>query len=94
LGSKNGANWEYTDYTYAYQLNTWYCLELYAKVDSSAGAYGVWLNGNQIISLTGKNSAAVGNVTSVNMGVFSDSTKLAHQVLFDAVVMGNKYNGP
>ncbi|MCW4018860.1 MAG: polysaccharide deacetylase family protein [Candidatus Bathyarchaeota archaeon] len=94
LASRNGATWDYTDYAYSYALDTWYCLELYAKIDSSDGAYGVWLNSNQIISLTDKNSAAYGPVTQVNVGAAGDEFGAAHQVYYDAVAMSSNYIGP
>ncbi|MCW4009185.1 MAG: polysaccharide deacetylase family protein [Candidatus Bathyarchaeota archaeon] len=94
LGYRNGAGWEYADCSYSFSLDTWYCLELYVKVDSLLGEYGVWLDGDQIIGLSNKNSAGAGYVTSVNVGLFSDCTNVAHQVFYDAVSIGNTYNGP
>jgi hypothetical protein len=59
----------------------------------SAGAYGVWLNGNQIINLAGKNSAAYGAVTRVNVGAAGDAFGATHQLYYDAVTIGTAYNG-
>lgn len=93
LRSMNGATTEYTPYSYAYALNTWYCLELYVYVHATDGAYTVWLNGNQVIALSGKDSDDYGNIVTVQVGCRSSNFTVAHEVDFDCAVIADAYIG-
>ena len=44
-------------HAYSYAVNTWYCFEVNYN-QSAAGGYGVWLNGNPILSRTGVDTSS------------------------------------
>lgn len=75
LASRNGTTMEYNASLQTVSLNTWYALELYATVNASTGAYAVYFDNVQVISVSGKDSSQYGNITQVRFGaVYTDST--------------------
>ena len=78
-----------------FQINTWYCIELYCLVDSSAGVYQAWVNGSSAINETGMNTNAYGNITQARVGVQTSAlTTETPQVDWDNVVIADAYIGP
>jgi len=50
-------------------LNRWYCVELYWKKDSVNGLSKLWVDGTMVCSVSGKNTAYVGDVNRVDFGL-------------------------
>jgi hypothetical protein len=83
-----------TDVVYP-QENQWYCVEFYAKVHTSAGEYRAWINGAERLSITGVNSAVLGNITTVWWGLpFSIGLPNSVTVYGDSAVIADSYTGP
>jgi len=49
-------------------LNEWYCIEVYWENAASANVYG-WVNGNQILNLTGRDTNNYGNADRISFGL-------------------------
>lgn len=80
--------------TPALALDTWYHLELHSFVDNSAGAFTAYLNGTEIISVTGLDNNNNGtNISYVNMGERYSSGATAHMVYVDNAIVDESYIG-
>jgi hypothetical protein len=60
-------------------IGRWYCIEFYAKIDSTAGEYRASINGVKLLSITNVNTAVLGNVSKVYWGIAS-SISVQHSV--------------
>ncbi|MGD6934074.1 MAG: LamG-like jellyroll fold domain-containing protein [Candidatus Bathyarchaeia archaeon] len=49
--------------------DTWYLVELHWKADASAGLGELFVNGNLVASITGRNTANYGNATTARVGI-------------------------
>lgn len=77
------------------QENQWYCVEFYAKVHTSAGEYRAWINGVEQLSITGVNSAVLGNINTVWWGLpFSIDIQNSVTVYGDSAAIADSYIGP
>jgi len=75
-------------------LNTWYCVELYAKIDGSAGEYKVYIDGTERISETGLDTDDRGNVDQIQTGLPQSNANLEHAHRIDCVFVADEYIGP
>jgi len=66
---RNGASWATAYSTNVPSLNQWYCVELYWKKDSANGIGELWINGQIVCVITGKNTAAYGNADRLEFGL-------------------------
>jgi hypothetical protein len=83
LKSASGASYDYTPVAIELNLDQWYFFEIHALIDGAAGVFDVWLNGTNIIHLTGKDSNNYGtNITSIRVGCVGNGAT-AHNVDFD-----------
>lgn len=57
-----------TYYSYTYEADTWYCLELYFKKDASAGIYRVYLDDALVVEETGLNTSGSFDIDQVRVG--------------------------
>ncbi len=72
--------------------NQWYCIEVYFKVDASQGEAKMWVDGTQVASMTGLNTAGI-QINKIQSGGYIPGTALAVDVLVDEVVVANSYMG-
>ena len=52
-------------------MGRWYCIDFYAKINSVSGEYRASINGVELLSVTGVDTAAFGNVDRVYWGIAS-----------------------
>ena len=71
----------------------WYGVELHWMEDSTNGLGELWVNGVKVISLTGRNTAYYGDVTSVRYGLPELYSCSSTRVYLDCVKIGNSYIG-
>jgi len=79
-------------YEYPFEANTWYCFEVKLYIHASAGEYRVYLNGVEVITLTGINtggSAWMGIRVGKGSGYLSSLTTWT-----DSVKIADAYIGP
>jgi len=69
LSIRNGSSLLYADSASTPALNTWYCVELHWKKDVVNGQGDMWINGAKTCSISGKNTAFYGDVTTVRFGL-------------------------
>jgi hypothetical protein len=74
-------------------LNTWYCVELYSLIHASAGAYKVYIDGTERITISGIDTDNNGSVHSVRYGAIYDTAAFAHTIYTDCVVAANSLIG-
>jgi hypothetical protein len=67
--------------------DTYYCVELYAKIDESAGEYKVYIDGTERISVSGKDTDDRGNIDQVRAGLPSSKNDQVHAHRIDCVVV-------
>jgi hypothetical protein len=74
--------------------NTWQCLELYAKIDSTDGSIKVYIDGVERLSMTYLDTS-LGNVASVRFGLVSSINVQKTVITYvDNVVISQTYIGP
>jgi parallel beta-helix repeat protein len=68
---RDGTNsvWPTAYSTVTPSLNKWYCVELHWKNDAVNGLGELWVDGTQVCSISGKNTALQGNVSVVRFGL-------------------------
>jgi len=75
-------------------LERWYCIELHWKKGTTTGLGELWVDGVQVCSLTGKDTAYYGDATQVRMGLplmyYCSSTT----VYSDCISVRSSYIGP
>jgi len=82
------------DYTYAFLIDTWYCLEIKCvKASGTSGEYRTYLNGIDVCDRTGVNTSGLPNLDTIEVGVISYATWNDY-VYIDCCVMGSSYIGP
>jgi len=82
-----------TDTIYPAQ-GRWYCIEFYAKIHNAQGEYHAWINGTERLSITGVNSAVLGNITTVDWGIpLSINVQHPVNVFGDCAEINNVYIG-
>lgn len=74
-------------------ISTYYCVELYAKIDGATGEYKVYIDGTERISVTGLDTDNRGIVDRVRVGVPSATGMRAHAHRVDCVVVADAYIG-
>ncbi len=82
---------DWNGYEFSLAVNTWYCIELRYVKSPSAGEYRLYLNGQEVVTLTGlnTNSATVGQVLIGRQ--WDDATT---NLYVDDVVIADSYIGP
>lgn len=76
-------------------INTYYCLELYVKIDSSAGEAALYVNGSLAASTSGKKTDNNGNIIAFDAGEY-DGYGGANTITvsIDDVSVADTYVGP
>ncbi|MDQ1279517.1 MAG: hypothetical protein QG670_779, partial [Thermoproteota archaeon] len=72
----------------------WYGVELHWKADATNGLGELWVNGVKVVSLTGRNTAYYGGVTSIRYGLPELYGCSSTRVNLDCVKVGNSYISP
>lgn len=93
LNYRNAGATEWSDVMETPALDTWYLVEIYAKVDASAGEYGLWIDGVQKVLVTGKDSDEYGNLTEVRVGYTYTSWQGSRQEYIDCVAVSDSLIG-
>lgn len=70
---------------------TYYCIEIRYKVHASEGAAEMWVDGVKVISETGVNTSAYGNITQIRIGM---DYRALDEIYVDSVVVADAYIGP
>ncbi len=91
IQGRNGASYSIWDSSTTPTAGTYYCVELYAYVHNSAGVYTLWINGVQVLSVTGLDTDNFGNLGAAVIGCSVIPTAAAY---FDCVVTSDSYIGP
>jgi len=74
-------------------LDTWYCMELFTTIHDTIGTYRLFIDGVEVRTQVGKDSADYGAITQVRVGVvYTEATK-EHGILVDSVVTNHVYTG-
>ena len=79
-------------YQYDIQLDTWYCLEFYAKVNTASGELKGYINGEELLSLTADFSGDT-VINRVEVGERYSNGQTAHTIYVDCVVVADTYIG-
>lgn len=87
-----GAGPGFVRYNFAFQLNTQYCVELkFLKASGTSGEYRVYLNGNEVITVTGLDTSAAPSANNIRVGaIYSTYTP---DIYIDDVEVANTYIG-
>jgi hypothetical protein len=74
--------------------NTWYCLELYTKINSTEGEVKAYVDGIELMSLTRMNTTGLGDILSIRFGL-ANSINVQHRttVFVDEAVINTSYIG-
>lgn len=76
------------------ELDTWYCLELYAHIDSENGAFKAYINGVESMSLVNVNNTGFGGVLAVRFGLANSiNVQQRVKVFVDSTVISKSYIG-
>jgi len=78
-------------------LNSYYCVELYTKVDASAGAGTLYINGNNVASASGVETDNQGANQQAIVGspqASDGDPATTHTIYVDDVVVADAYIGP
>lgn len=75
-------------------IGEYYSVELYGKVDSVAGEATLYIDGVEVASITGINSAGFGDITHVRVGQLYAVLTYVHGLSVDDVVIADTYIGP
>lgn len=94
LYSVNGSGYSSNYYNFTWSANTWYCIEVYVGISSTVGVVTLWINGVQIGTVTGQNTAYYGNIYYLRLGEAWDTITTANNTDFDDVVVADSYVGP
>ena len=75
--------------------DTWYCLELFAKIHATEGSFKAYINGVEQMTSVGTNTTAFGNVGIVRFGL-ANSIDTQQRVLtaVDSTAISTEYIGP
>jgi hypothetical protein len=97
----NGTSvWHYLNYSWSYQTNIWYSIELYAHCASSYSACNgqveVWLNGNPVITSSANLNLTYSGlyINWVYLGGGGGGGATGWSVYIDDMQTGTTYNGP
>ena len=75
--------------------NKYYCLEVGVKVGAGTGEVHLWLDGQEVVTITGVNNAEWAGIGLARVGIiFADATLPATTVDVDEVAIGTSYIGP
>ena len=76
-------------------VDSYYCVELYVKIDSSAGEATLYVNGSTVVSTSGKKTDNNGELISVDVGEYDGygGTNTV-TVSIDDVSLSDSYVGP
>ena len=81
-------------YNYAFVNETWYCLEYgYNEGTGADGFHKVWLDGNLVIDLTGRDHTSLSDITSVSIGECYATSGYTAQLYIDCAVVDDEYIG-
>lgn len=91
---RDGTGWvvDFSDSSPA--LGQWYSVELHWVSDSAAGLGELYVNGERVCSISGKNTAGFGNVTWIGFGLAELYNSGPTTVYGDNFVASKEYIGP
>lgn len=87
-----GALTDFAGSLFTPSTNRWYCLELFAKVDATQGAYSLWVDGVSVVSASNLVNNGRGSIDRVVVG--NDFSSGNFGAYFDDVVVSDSYIGP
>ena len=90
---KNGGFSNLISTTPTISLDTWYCIELYYKIDATHGEIAFYVNGNLIFSNSNFDSDDRGKINALDVGERLSSGQKAHSIYVDCVVIDTAYIG-
>ena len=76
------------------QLNTWYDIEIKGVMSSTAGEAHLYLNGVEVITVTGMDNHLMGSMNDVLFGQHRSSGSVTSEVYLDALVVSKSPIGP
>jgi len=76
------------------QLDTWFCVEIYMKVDATNGEVKMWVDGNLIVQDSGFDTTSGGNIDRVCSGIIYYGGSQSIDIYVDDVVVADTYIGP
>jgi hypothetical protein len=79
----------------AIQVGTYYCVELYGKVDGAVGEAKLYVNGNQTLSVADKDTDDFGNMNQLRIGLADSHVSSGNSfvVCVDCVKVADMYVG-
>ena len=73
----------------------WYCIELHLKQHVSQGLVELYVNGEQVLEITGIDTSYFGNVETINFGLISATNVQNSLIVYgDCFAASNTYIGP
>jgi len=74
--------------------DTWYCIELFAQIHATEGAFKAYIDGVERLSLTDIDTTMFGNILTIRFGL-ANSINVQHKVVVygDKAVFSTSYNG-
>jgi len=94
LAIRNGSSTVFAYSVSSPALNQWYCVELRWKKDAVNGLGDLWVNGVKTCSLSGKNTASYGDVTTTRFGLPTPYYCGPTTVYLDCVKVSSAYIDP
>jgi hypothetical protein len=91
--SSTAGNYRFANAAYAFQTNTWYCLEVEVYYASSGGFVSAWIDGQQQINQVALDTAGLG-FWGIHVGAESYSMDATFNLYSDDVVIDTSYIGP
>ena len=87
-----GTNIGWHKYSTTMNTNQWHCIEVKIK-GGSDGEYRLWLDGTEVITLTGQDNSGMPDVDAIQVGLTKYSVT-STTVYIDDVVVADTYIGP
>jgi hypothetical protein len=91
IRGRNAGTYQIDDSAVSPVVDTYYCVEIYTKIASPDGVWTLWIDGTQVLNVTGLDTTQRGNIQSVLCGLYSTEATTAY---FDDVVVADAYIGP
>lgn len=90
----NGNSYNYLNTPATLDQTKYYHVELLASLGSSTGTVTAYLDGSQILTATGLNNSAYGDIVNVYFGIVRGAQYSRITVYVDSVIVGTEYIGP
>lgn len=91
---RSGATWTRAYVPETIEADTWYCAELYWKLGASDGEVHLYIDGVDVVNVSGKDTDNYGNCDTIRNGIELSIGGESCTVYEDCVVVDSSYIGP